>query len=212
MKYFITESGGTYTCTIPLQLKDGRVCLIQGKASVSEVAGELGFSYDEFAQVGGIFGSIGKFFKKVAKSKAVRKAVGMTKSILKSPITTAALGVVTGGSSVPFTAAANAALRLADAAKKGGKKGKRAKKLMKATLRQAKKESARKKAAAKAMRRGKYPRSAMRKTHLSEKQYKAKIKRLKGALKGRRLKRLSKTQKQRIAKLLKPYTHELRFA
>lgn len=212
MKYYMSESGGTYTCTIPLKLKDGRVLLVQGKASVAEVAGELGFSPDQFAEVGGIFGSIGNFFKKVAKSKAFKKATKITKSIIKSPITTAALGVVTGGSSVPFTAAANAALRIADAAKKGGKKGKRAKRLMKATLRQAKKEGARRKSAKKTLRRGKYPRSALKKSHLKEKEYKAKMARLKASLKGKKLSQLKKSQKDKIRKLLKPYVYDLRFA
>lgn len=212
MKFEITEQNGVYTCTIPLQMRDGRVCLIQGRASIAEVAKDFGFSPNEFAEVGGIFGSIGKFFKKVAKSKAIRKAVKITKGVLKNPITSAALGVVTGGASVPFTASAAAALRIADAARKAGKKGLKAKRLMKATLRQAEKEEKLKTTARKELASGKYPRAKLRQVQLKEAQYKQKIATLKAALKGKKFKKLSPDQKKKVAKLLGPYVHELRFA
>lgn len=212
MRYRITEQGGVYTCEIPLQMKDGRILLVQGRASIPEVMAELGFSQDEFDEVGGIFGSIGKFFKKITKSKALKKAVKITKGIIKNPITTGALGIVTGGASVPFTASASAAIRLAEAAKKGGKKGKKARRLMKATLKQAKKEAARKRAIASAKKRGLVAKQQLHRVQLSNAEYKAKIKKLKAALKGRRLKKLSPSKKKKIAKVLNDYVISLKFA
>jgi hypothetical protein len=213
----IEEKAGTYTCTIPLKLKDGRTLYVQGKASVQEVANELGFSPQSFEEVGGIFGSIGKFFKKIAKSKAVRKALKITKSIVKNPITTAALGVVTGGASVPFTAAASAGLRLADMAKKGGKAGRAARRTIKASMRASKKQQARKKAALKrklaakkAMRtQGRIPK-AIRRGSTPQKRYDKKKQLLKAAVRGE-LKKLPREQQLKAAKILGPYVRTLKF-
>lgn len=212
MKYRITEKNGVYTAEIPLQMKDGRILLVQGRASVPEVMAELGFSRNDLDEVGGIFGSIGRFFKKITKSKALKKAVKITKGIIKNPITTAALGVVTGGASVPFTASASAALRLAEAAKKGGATGKKARRLMKSTLKQAKKEEARKRAIAQAKARGLMAKEQLHRVQLSNAEYKAKIQRLKQALKGKRLKKLSPDKKKKIEKVLRDYVISLKFA
>lgn len=217
MAITITEEGGTYTCTVPLKLKDGRTLYVQGRASVAEVAEELGYSPQSFHEVGGIFGSIGKFFKKIAKSKAVRKAFKITKSIVKNPITTAALGVVTGGSSVPFTAAASAAVRLAEKAKKGGKAARAARRTIKASMRASDKQRARKKAALKrklaakkAMRtRGRIPK-AVRRGRMSKKRHAKKKQLLKAAVRGE-LKQLPRGQQLKAAKILGPYVRTLKF-
>lgn len=121
MQIQVTEKNGVYTATIPLLLRDGTQLLVQGSASVAGV-------YDDFGlpeEVGGIFDDVGKFFKKVAKNKAIRKAVKITKDVIKSPITTAALGVVTGGAAIAPMAAANVAVRLAEQAAKGGKQARK---------------------------------------------------------------------------------------
>lgn len=145
MQYTITEKDGVYTAMIPLALRDGRVLEIRGSASVADTYRELGldpgmyFMQDQ-PEVGGFPGSlikgIGKVVKKITKSKALRKVVGVAKSVLKSPITTVALGAVTGGSALPALASANVAIRLAEAATKGGKKGKTARKFLKSAKRQ----------------------------------------------------------------------------
>jgi len=131
MKVIFTEKDGIYNASIPLRTRDGRTVLITGSASVGEVAEEFGFSEDE---IGSIFGDIGKAFKKIAKNKAFKKAIKITKSVLKSPITTAALGVVTGGAAIAPMAAVNVALNVADMATKGsGAQKEKAKKLIRAS-------------------------------------------------------------------------------
>lgn len=144
MRYTITEKNGVYTATLPLALRDGRVLVIRGSASIADTYRELGLdprihAYVDSPEVGGfpgsLFKSIGKAVKKITKSKVLRKVVGVGKSILKSPITTVALGAVTGGSALPALASANVAIRLAEAATKGGKKGKAARKVLKAAKR-----------------------------------------------------------------------------
>lgn len=82
----------------------------------------------------GFLHGLGKFFKGIAKSKALRKALKIAKDIVKSPITTAALGIVTGGAAIPALTAANAAIRIAEAAKLTGKKGQAARKVIRASL------------------------------------------------------------------------------
>ncbi len=130
MRVIFTEKDGVYNASIPLRTRDGRTVLITGSASVGEVAEEYGFTEDE---IGSLFGDIGKAFKKIAKNKAFKKAIKITKSVLKSPITTAALGVVTGGAAIAPMAAVNIAMNVADMALKGGSKGDKAKKLIKAS-------------------------------------------------------------------------------
>lgn len=130
MRVIYTEKDGVYNASIPLRTRDGRTVLITGTASVGEVAEEFGFSEDE---IGGLFGDIGKFFKKVAKNKAFKKAIKITKSVLKSPITTAALGIVTGGAAIAPMAAVNVAMNVADQALKGGAAAEKARKLIKAS-------------------------------------------------------------------------------
>lgn len=115
-----TEKDGIITASIPLLTRDGRIKWVSGSASIEETAGEFGIEPD----VSGLFGKIGKFFKKVTKNKAFKKAFKITKSILKSPITTAALGVVTGGAAIAPMAAINIAMNVADEAAKGSKKAK----------------------------------------------------------------------------------------
>jgi hypothetical protein len=157
MKYSITENQGVYTATIPIALDSGKILLIKGRAALDD-------TYKDFAmnpEVGGFFGDVGRFFKKITKSKALRKAVGVAKGILKNPITTAALGIVTGGAAVPALGAANAAIRIAEEAKKTGKKAIAARKLIRASIKVANKKKLKRIAIAKqkqlVLERGKFP-------------------------------------------------------
>lgn len=149
MNYVIAEKNGVYTAVVPLALRDGRKLMIRGSASIADTYRELGLDprihfLAEQSEVGGfpgsLFKSIGKAVKKITKSKALRKVVGVAKSVLKSPITTVALGAVTGGSALPALAAANVAVRVAESAAKGGKKGQAARKLLKAAKRSSDKQ------------------------------------------------------------------------
>jgi len=127
MKVIFQEKDGIYTATIPLRARDGRMLYFSGTASLDD-------TYKQFAvdpQISGIFDDIGKVFKKVTKSKAFRGALKVVKSVVKSPITTAALGVVTGGAAIAPMAAANMALRVVESATKGSGK---AKKLIEASM------------------------------------------------------------------------------
>ncbi len=144
MQYVITEKNGVYTATLPLALKDGRTLRIRCSADIVDTYRELGLDprieyLQHQEEVGGFPGSmfkaIGKVVKKITKSKVIRKVVGVAKKVLKNPITTVALGAVTGGSALPALASANVAIRLAEAATKGGKKGKAARKVLKAAKR-----------------------------------------------------------------------------
>lgn len=144
MRYRITydKDRGVYTAMLALPLEDGNYVLISAQASIADTLRDFGFSE---AEVGSIFSDIGKGLKKlgkgigkavkkVTKSKALRKVIGIGKEIIKNPITTAALGAVSGGTLIAPMAAANAAVRLAEvAAKKVGGAGKAARKLLKAT-------------------------------------------------------------------------------
>lgn len=138
MKVYTTERDGVYTARIPIPLSNGQEIIVEGTASVGEVMEDFGYPDDPY--VGDIFSDVGNFFKKVAKSKAVRKCVSIAKDVIKSPVTNAALGIVTGGASVPAMTAASAGIRMAEAAAKGGLIGKRVRKVMKATMRLAEKK------------------------------------------------------------------------
>lgn len=138
MNYQITKNGGVYTAAIPYAMENGNILLVEGRADIRDTYRDFGLNPDE---VGGLFGSIGKFFKKVTKNKAFRKALKISKKIFKSPITTAALGVVTGGAAIAPLAAANIALNVADSAAKHGKKGKAARKLIRGTMKLADKDA-----------------------------------------------------------------------
>lgn len=145
MKYKITfnPETGVYHAQTRIPLENGKYIAISGYASIADTLRDFGFSDEE---VGNIFGDIakgigkvakgiGKGIKKITKSKALRKVISVGKDIIKNPITTAALGAVSGGTLLAPMAAANAAVRLAEAAAKGiGKGSKAARKLLKATM------------------------------------------------------------------------------
>jgi len=75
----------------------------------------------------------------------LKKVIGVAKSVIKSPITTAALGVVTGGAAIAPLAAANVALRIADSAIKPGKKGKAARAVLRTSVKAANRDKAKRK-------------------------------------------------------------------
>lgn len=143
MKIKLYQKGNTLTGVLPLALSDGRTLLIKASVSLTQTRRELGFDdIDDDDEVGwNLFKSIGGFVKKVAKSK-VFKAIGkVAKKMIKNPLVTGALGVITGGAAVPALAAANIAMNVIDAAKGGGKKGTKARKLLKASVKAAGKKS-----------------------------------------------------------------------
>lgn len=160
MRYIITEKNGVLTARLPLALRDGRTLWISASASIADTYRELGLdpAMADMEDVGGfpgsLFKSIGKAVKKIAKSKVLRTVAKVGKSIIKSPITSVALGAVTGGAALPALAAANVAVRVAEAATKGGKKGKAARKLLKASKRAADKDTRRKVALSRAIKSG----------------------------------------------------------
>lgn len=89
------------------------------------------FSQTELARIGSLFGGIGKFVKKVAKSGVVK---GMLK-VGKAITATGLLSVVPGVG--PLMAAASGAAKLVNAAKGGGAKAVKAKLALKAATAQA---------------------------------------------------------------------------
>lgn len=160
MKYIITEKDGVFTARLPLALRDGRTLWISASASIGDTYRELGLdpAMIGMEEVGGfpgsMFKSIGKAVKKITKSKVLRQVVKIGKSVIKSPITSVALGAVTGGAALPALAAANVAVRVAEAATKGGKKGNAARKILKVSKQAADKEQRRKVGLAKAIKSG----------------------------------------------------------
>ncbi len=138
--------------------------------------------------VGKGFKAVGKTLKKTAKSKAFKKAVKITGKVVTHPATMAALGAVTGGAALPTLAAAKAAYDIYDMAKGTGKAAKSAKKLAKAALHVADRQSGRKpKPKRRTIKRGYYKGTRLRPDQV------AKLERLRGqvaiAAKKRRAKR-----------------------
>lgn len=138
MKYRITERNGVYTAILPLPLADGRILLIKSSASVADTMRDFGQNPWE---VGSIFGDIGNFFKKVTKSKVLRKVVKIGKSIIRSPITKAAAGAIGGPGAYGALDAADKGIAIVEQVSKGNPA---ARKLVKATMKMAEKNTKRK--------------------------------------------------------------------
>lgn len=139
MRIRVYEQDGMITAELPIPLDDGRKLMIRSTASIAETAREMGFDPRAIAAGDVIVGwnpfkEIGKVVKKIAKSKVIRKVVKVAKDVIKNPITTAALGAVSGGTLLAPMAAANAAVRLTEAAVKAGKKGIKATKVLRAAV------------------------------------------------------------------------------
>lgn len=206
MNYTVTEKDGIYTATIPIPLSNGQELLVQGRASVDEVAEEMGLCIGcggvngcigcEYPEVGAWYDDVYKFasdtvktVKKAAKSKAVRKAVKIVKDVVKHPATNIALGVVTGGASVPAMTAAQTAIHIAEAALKPGPKGQKARKLLKKGIKSHRKREARDVRERRQMARtGKMPTRRRRPVvRLSPAQTRQKLQTLKRLLEGKRV-------------------------
>jgi hypothetical protein len=203
MRYSVTEKDGVYTATIPIPLSDGQELLIQGKASVGEVMDELGLclgcggvcsgsmgcdhsevGWNLFEEIGKVGKSVVKEVKKIGKGKAVRKAVKIAKDVITNPVTHAALGVVTGGASVPGMAAATAAIKLADEATKDTPRGKKARKVLKRSVKLAKRREREQADRREYMRKHYRMPPRIYKTRITKSEYNAKIKQLKRLLEG----------------------------
>lgn len=147
MKIRLYESPGSVTAELPIMLDDGRKLMIRSTATLADVAREMGLDPRAIAAGDVIVGwnpfkAIGKVVKKIAKSKVIRKVVKVAKDVIKNPITTAALGAVSGGTLLAPMAAANAAVRLTEAAIKAGKKGAKAAKVLRAAVKASDKHEA----------------------------------------------------------------------
>jgi len=147
MKIRVYEKNGLVTAELPIPMDDGRKLMIRSTASILDTARELGIDPRALAAGEVIVGwnpfkAIGKLVKKIAKSKVIRKVVKVAKDVIKNPITTAALGAVSGGTLLAPMAAANAAVRLTEAAVKGGKKGLKATKILRSAVKAANKHEA----------------------------------------------------------------------
>lgn len=154
LQYRITEKDGIIAAELPIPTDDGGEIVFRAEESLADVARELGYDPAVFAAGESMVGwnpfkAIGKVVKKIAKSKVLRKVVSVAKDVIKNPITTAALGAVSGGTLLAPMAAANAAVRLTEAAVKAGKKGIAATK----TIRKAVKFATKKKRKSKKIRR-----------------------------------------------------------
>ena len=128
LQYRITEKDGIIAAELPIPTDDGNEIVIRAEESLADIARELGYDPAIFSAGEAIVGwnpfkAIGKVIKKIGKSKVLRKVVSVAKDVIKNPITTAALGAVSGGTLLAPMAAANAAVRLTEAAVKAGKKG-----------------------------------------------------------------------------------------
>lgn len=148
MNYRLKEKGGVITAELPIALNDGRTLMIRSSARVEDTAREMGFDPRLLAAGDAMVGwnpfkAIGKIVKKIAKSKVIRKVVKVAKDVVKNPITTAALGAVSGGTLLAPMAAANAAVRLTEAAVKMGKKGAKAAKVLRGAVKASKKKQQR---------------------------------------------------------------------
>lgn len=149
-QYIVREKDGVITAELPIPLDDGRQLVIRASERIEDVARELGFDPRMMTAGETIVGwnpfkAIGKFVKKIAKSKVIRKVVKVAKDVVKNPITTAALGAVSGGTLLAPMAAANAAVRLTEAAVKAGKKGAKAAKVLRSAVNISNKHEAKRK-------------------------------------------------------------------
>jgi len=98
----VWQQGGNVCCQIDLPLKRGGFLKVLAVVTSSEILQALrraGLSFRrragrqiavirgvEYGEVSGFFSSIGKFVKKIANNKVIRKAVSIGKKIIKSPI------------------------------------------------------------------------------------------------------------------------------
>lgn len=143
MKVWEHASGDAVSCklTIPLRAGLGTLDLVATLTSRQVIAAMkragIQFSRGHIEHIGSLFGSIGKFVKKVAKSGVMKKALSLGKAIINSPI----VKLVAPQAAAAIQAASMAA-KLVSAAKGGDKqKAAKAKLALVAAQAQAKKET-----------------------------------------------------------------------
>lgn len=143
MRVWEHSSGAAVSCkiSIPLRAGLGKLELVATLTSrqVIEAMKRAGLKFDRghIEKIGSLFGSIGKFVKKVAKSGVMKKALSLGKAIINSPI----VKLVAPQAAAAIQAAEMAA-KLVSAAKGGDKnKAAKAKLAIVAAQAQAKKEN-----------------------------------------------------------------------
>jgi hypothetical protein len=133
----VWERGDTVFGQLLLPLKDGGSLAVQVRLTHAQVVRALRtagirFSQQDQAKIGSLFGSIGKFVSKVAKSSVLKGVLKIGKSIVGSPL----VNLIAPGAALAVKAASGAG-KLIAAAKKGNPKAKLA---LKAAVAQAKLE------------------------------------------------------------------------
>jgi len=102
LKTRVWEQGGSFCCQLEIPLKRGGDIKVLAVVTSKEILASLKRAGLRFArragrtfamvrgvdcgEVSGFFSSIGKFVKKIAKNKVLRKAISIGKKIVKSPI------------------------------------------------------------------------------------------------------------------------------
>lgn len=152
MRYTIKPIRGGYEATIPIPMPDGAVLRVSARASFAEVRrdmarrqGGVSGCYEQ-ATTEGFFGDIGRFVKKVTKSKALRKAVRTVGKVVKHPAFAAGVALIPGvgvplAGGIQAAVAAEKLISNATSAPKGSRKRIAARTIIKAAQTVAKRES-----------------------------------------------------------------------
>lgn len=139
----VWEHGDAVSCKlmIPLQRIGGYLTIVATLTSKQVLAmmqrAGVKFSRMQMEQIGSLFGGIGKFMKKVAKSSVMKVALKLGKAVINSPI----VKMVAPQISAAITAASMAAKLVQAARGKDPKKAAKAKLAIVAAKAQADKES-----------------------------------------------------------------------
>lgn len=152
MKYRIRAIPGGYEAAVPIQLPDGARMVVSARAYFAEVRRDLARRRGgvqgcyEQATTEGFFGDIGRFVKKVTKSKALRKVVRTVGKVVKHPAFAAGVALIPGvgvplAGGIQAAVAAEKLISNATKAPKGSRKRIAARTIIKAAQTVAKRES-----------------------------------------------------------------------
>lgn len=139
----VWEHGDAVSCRMSIPLRIGGTFSIVATLTNRQVleamkrAG-ITFSREQAERVGSVFGGIGKFLKKVAKSSVMKTALKLGKAVINSPI----VKLVAPQAAAAIAAASGAAKLIEAARGKDPKKAAKAKLAIVAAQAQAKKETA----------------------------------------------------------------------
>lgn len=138
----VWEHGDAVSCRLTVPLRIGGSLAIVATLTNRQVLESMRragvqFSKEEFERVGSIFGGVGKFLKKVAKSSVMKVALKLGKAVINSPI----VKLVAPQVAAAITAAGMAAKLVEAARGKDPKKAAKAKLAIVAAKAQAAKET-----------------------------------------------------------------------